>query len=127
MAAPKNNFEADDWVMRGKQPPKVKPVVPETKKTIAERNVALWLQNHPQKPTDEMYDAQIGYYSNLVAKAQDDYVIAFGQSSEVDASEKDWSDYSEKVDDYVTQRDAFNRAKMGVDTSGVVDNGGGGG
>ena len=25
-AAPKNNFDADDWVMRGVQPPKVKPV-----------------------------------------------------------------------------------------------------
>jgi len=137
-SAPKSHYEADDWVMHGKQPqqvPKQKPITTvqpqnpsgtkpisyydlgedEKQKLQADENVLAWQQSQPQIPTDEMYDAQIGYYNNMVAKAQDDYVNAFGQSSEADASEKDWSDYSDKVDGLVAQRDAYNRAKMGMD------------
>ncbi|MBT3319244.1 MAG: hypothetical protein HN948_05500 [Clostridia bacterium] len=76
--APKSNFEADDWAMRGIQPQPIeqqKPVTTEKpydeggtkpisyydlgedekQKIQAEENVLAWQQNQPQIPTDEMY------------------------------------------------------------------------
>jgi hypothetical protein len=176
-SAPKSHYEADDWVMHGKQPqqvPKQKPITtvqpydPTTSENLsyysndrddlskapqrtkdlqiaqkqdeivhnpnigvdakdklyedlqklnAQKGVIVWQQYNPNA-TEEDYNAKKQSIDEQINYAADDYLNSY--SGRDDKETKDaWVEYGKTVDGLVAQKNAFNRALMGVDTSQV--------
>jgi len=76
------------------------------------------------KMISEDYDSKREYYNEMISRAADDYLNEWGGKDTAETKDA-WAAYGKKVDELVTQRDAYNRAAMGVDTSAVQGGGGG--
>jgi len=84
-------------------------------KLNAEKNVITWRQQNPNA-TSEDFDSKKDYYNEQINRAADDYLNEWGGKDTAETKEA-FVEYSEKVHGIVAQRDAYNRAAMGVDTS----------
>jgi len=82
-------------------------------KLNAEKNVITWQQQNPNA-TSEDFDSKKDYYNEQINRAADEYLNEYAGRDD-EETKTAWADYSEKVHGIVAQRDAYNRAAMGVD------------